>query len=140
MATPLKARTLSITINRDCAEAYRHLARPEHFPEWASGLAGSLRNVAGRWLAETPEGTVQIRFSEQNDFGVLDHWVHISPDVTLYIPLRLIPNGSGCELMLTLYRQADMTDEKFAADAEWVMRDLNTAKQMLEARKSSGSG
>jgi hypothetical protein len=27
-----------------------------------------------------------------------------------------------------------MTDEKFAADAEWVMRDLHAAKRLLEAR------
>jgi hypothetical protein len=35
--------------------------------------------------------------------------------------------------MLTLFRVPGMNDEKFAADAQWVMRDLNRLKDLLEA-------
>jgi hypothetical protein len=44
----------------------------------------------------------------------------------------VIANGDACNLVLTLFRQPDVSDEKFATDAEWVMRDLQAAKRLLE--------
>jgi hypothetical protein len=46
----------------------------------------------------------------------------------IYIPMRVIPNGSDCELIFTLFRLPGISDEKFAADAEWVMRNLTFEK------------
>jgi len=122
-----------VSIGLDARRAYNFLARPENFPKWASGLAGSLAESGGEWLAQTPQGPMKVRFSERNAFGVLDHWVYPAPGVEIHVPLRVIANGDGCELVLTLFRQPGMTDEKFAADADWVMRDLMAAKALLEA-------
>jgi hypothetical protein len=128
-----ETRRLSIAINRAAAEAYEFLCSPENFPKWASGLAGSLRREGEDWIAETPEGRAVVRFSERNRYGVLDHAVTLPDGRTIYIPLRVVPSGKGCELVLTLFRRPDMTDDNFAADAEWVMRDLGAAKRILEA-------
>jgi hypothetical protein len=76
-----------------------------------------------------------VRFSEPNARGVLDHAVMLPNGRTVYVPLRVVPTERGCELVLTLFRQSDMTDEKFTADAEWVLRDLNTAKRILERER-----
>ena len=122
---------LSIAIARDADEAYAFLSVPENFPKWASGL-GTLRKAGAEWVTETPEGPMKVRFSERNAFGVLDHWVTPVSGAAIYIPLRVIRNGEGCELVLTLFRQPGMSDEKFAADAEWVMRDLRSARALLE--------
>ena len=127
-----EARKLSVSINRSAAEAYEFLSLPENFPRWASGLGKSLRQAGGDWIAETPEGPATVRFSERNSLGVLDHSVKLPGGTSVYIPLRVVAKADGCELVLTLFRQPDMSDEKFAADAEWVMRDLNAAKRILE--------
>jgi hypothetical protein len=129
---PVEVRRLSIGIDRAASEAYEFLSVPENFPKWASGLAGALRKVGDDWIADTPEGRATVRFSERNAYGVLDHAVTL-PRGTVYIPLRVVPSGSGCELVLTLFRRPGMSDERFAADAEWVMRDLGAAKRILEA-------
>lgn len=128
-----ETRRLSIAINRAPGEAYEFLSAPENFARWASGLAGSLRRIGEDWIAETPEGRAVVRFSERNSRGVLDHSVTLPRGTTVYVPLRVVAKGSGCELVLTLFRQPDMSEEKFAADAEWVMRDLDAAKRILEA-------
>ena len=133
MATTYPSRNLSISINRDARDVYDFVCVPENFPRWASGLGKSLKKVNGEWLAETPEGPVQVRFTERNKFGVLDHWVSAKPGVQIYIPMRVIANGNGCELIFTLFRVAGMSDEKFAADAEWVLHDLTSLKNLLEA-------
>jgi hypothetical protein len=130
---PAEVRQIRIGIDRAASEAYEFLSVPENFPKWASGLAGSLRRVGEDWIAETPEGRAVVRFSERNSYGVLDHAVTLPHGTTVYVPLRVVPSGSGCELVLTLFRQPDMSEEKFAADAEWVMRDLGAVKRILEA-------
>jgi hypothetical protein len=134
MAKTYQSLNLGVSINRDARDVYNFVCVPENFPRWASGLGKSLKNVNGEWLAETPEGTVMVKFSERNEFGVLDHWVSPKPGLQIYIPMRVIPNGSGSELLFTLFRLADMPDKKFAADAEWVKRDLATLKNLLESQ------
>jgi hypothetical protein len=134
MATMHQSRNLSVSINRDAEDVYDFVSVPENFRRWASGLGRSLKKVNGEWVAETPEGPVKIRFSERNELGVLDHWVSPKPGVEIYIPMRVIPNGRGCELIFTLFRVADMSEEKFVADAEWVMRDLTSLKNLLESQ------
>jgi hypothetical protein len=130
-----EVRRLSVSINRAAADAYDFLSVPENFPKWASGLAGSLRKAADGWIAETPEGPATVRFSERNAYGVLDHAVD-TPRGSVYVPLRVVPRGKGCELVLTLFRLPEMSEQKFAADAEWVMRDLQAAKRILESLPS----
>jgi hypothetical protein len=129
-----QARKLSVSINRPAAEAYEFLCVPDNFPKWASGLGTSLRQAGGDWIVETPEGPATVRFSERNSYGVLDHSVRLPRGISVYVPLRVAAQGDGCELVVTLFRQPDMSDEKFAADAEWVMRDLLAAKRILEAQ------
>jgi hypothetical protein len=130
-----EVRRLSVSINRAAADAYDFLSVPENFPKWASGLAGSLRKAADGWIAETPTGPATVRFSERNAYGVLDHAVD-TPRGSVYVPLRVVPRGKGCELVLTLFRLPEMSEQKFAADAEWVMRDLQAAKRILESLPS----
>jgi hypothetical protein len=127
-------RKLSVSINRSAAEAYEFLCLPENFPKWASGVGSSLRRVGSDWIAETPEGPATVRFTERNSHGVLDHSVQLPRGGSVYVPIRIVAQDQGCELVLTLFRQPEMSDEKFAADAEWVMRDLNAAKRLLEGR------
>ena len=127
-----EANHVSVTIDRNAAEAYALLSAPETFLKWASGLAASMRKVGGEWVAETPEGPAKVRFSEPNTYGVLDHWVELGSGEQVHIPLRILPNGDGCELVLTVFRRPGRSDAEFAADAEWVMKDLRAAKALLE--------
>lgn len=123
-ARPLPNRTYSITIDRDWRSLYEAVWRPEVFAEWASGLAESnLRPDGDGWAADGPEGPVRIRFTPHNDYGVMDHFVE-TPAGEVHVPMRIVANGRGAEVMLTLFRQPDMTDERFAADAKWINRDL----------------
>jgi len=132
MAEMSESRHLSVSIACDTALVYDFLSDPANFPKWASGL-GSLHKVDDKWMAETPAGPMQVRFSERNPFGILDHWVVPQAGVQIYIPFRAVANGTGCELIFTLFRQPGMDRAKFEADAEWVKRDLNAAKRLLEA-------
>jgi hypothetical protein len=129
----LPARTYSMSIRREWRALYEQIWRPEFFPKWASGLAESdLRQSGDEWLADGPEGPIRIRFTAHNPYGVMDHYVDPGEGPEVHIPLRVVENGDGAEVMLTLYRQPGMTDEKFAADAKWINRDLLALKHLAE--------
>jgi len=128
----LESRTLSMSINRKWQEVYDAVWRPEDFPKWASGLSkSSLTKDGETWKAEGPEGAVRILFTAHNAFGVMDHYVEAGNGTITYVPLRIIQNGDGAEVLLTLFRQMDMSDAKFAADAAWVKRDLLALKALV---------
>ena len=129
-----ETRKLSVSIDRAAAEAYEFLSLPENFPRWASGLGASLRQAGADWIAETADGPATVCFTERNSRGVLDHSVKLPRGGSVYVPLRVIANGERCELVLTLFRLPGVPEEKFAADAAWVMRDLQAAKRVLEAK------
>ncbi len=128
----LEALTLGISIGRPWQQVYDAIWRPEDFPRWASGLStSSLEKDGDGWRAAGPEGTVRIRFTDHNPFGVMDHYVDTGDGPEVYVPMRVIANGDGAEVLLTLFRQPGMSDAKLAADAEWVRRDLRALRALL---------
>lgn len=132
-----ESRTFSVTIGRCPHQVYDFLVNPLNLPQWATGLGGNIREndaAQGGWLADTPGGTIVIHFSPANDFGVLDHVVTLTSGASIFVPMRVIINGSGSEVLLTLFRQPDMSDERFQDDADWVIRDLTALKTLLEAQ------
>jgi hypothetical protein len=133
MSTATLSCMISIVIQRPWQEVYRFVAQPENLAAWATGLGRGIRRVQDAWQADGPEGPVRICFCEPNDLGVLDHWVYPDEDTEIYIPMRVIANGDAAELMFTLFRQPGVSDEKFAEDEAWVLRDLANLKSLLEA-------
>jgi hypothetical protein len=129
-----EARTLQISIARNWRDVYDFASVPENLPEWASGLTSALQKSGDEWLADGPAGKLRLRFAPTNKFGVLDHWVTTETGEEVYIPLRVVGNGENSEVIFTLFRLPGMGDEKFTADAAWVMRDLQKLKDLLEAQ------
>lgn len=128
----LEARTVSTTIPRPWQEVYDAVWRPEDFPRWASGLSGAALTRDGeRWTAAGPDGPISIRFTDRNRFGVMDHHVDTGAGPEVFVPMRLVPNGSGTEAMVTVFRQPGMSEAKFAADVAWVVRDLRALRTLL---------
>lgn len=132
--TALEARTLQIAIQRDWKDVYRYASLPEHLPEWASGLTSGLQKSGNEWVADGPAGKLRLRFAPDNEFGVLDHWVITETGENVYIPLRVVANDNASEVIFTLFRLPGIDDEKFTADAAWVMRDLQKLRDLLEAQ------
>lgn len=125
-----ETRNISVTVQAPLDFSYDFLHRPENFPLWASGLCKSIKKQDGEWIAETPNGAMKVAFTEWNKFGILDHLV-FGPKGTFYVSMRIIPNGQGSELVFTLFRAPEMTDEDLNRDVEWVKKDLNEVRNLL---------
>jgi len=127
-----ESQVVTVHIVKPLAMVAAFLADPLNMNHWASGLGHSLRQENGKWLADGPEGPVRIRFSPPNAFGIADHWVEVAADIVVYVPLRAIAHGEGTDVQLTLLRLPGMSDAKFAEDADWIRRDLEALKNLLE--------
>jgi hypothetical protein len=113
----MEARTLSVGIERPLAEVYEFLAEPRNFACWAKGL----------------DLNQDIRFSARNPWGVADHSVFLAGGREIYVPLRAIRNGTGTEVLLTFFRQPDMTHDVAERDTQLMQGDLYALKAVLEA-------
>jgi hypothetical protein len=61
----------------------------------------------------------------------MDHHVTLSDGSVVYVPLRVVANGAGAEVIITMFREPGMSAEKFAADCAWVERDLLALKAQV---------
>lgn len=126
-----ESRHISVSIRRPAEHVYEFASNPENLTRWASGL-GSVKKVNGELIAESPMGTIKIKFAGKNKFGVLDHDVTLPSGVKIHNPMRVVPNGRRSEVIFTLFRQPGMSDRKFLKDAQWVEKDLKKLKALLE--------
>ena len=125
---------ISIGIEHPFAAVYDFLAAPENFPKWAEGLGKTFRHVGGLdWQVDTPLGSMRVRFSPRNAYGVADHALYPDGGEPMDNPLRVIRNGTGSEVTFTLLQRPGMTDEQFRVDADWVRKDLAALKALLES-------
>ena len=130
---PSRSRFISEWIDRAAADVYEYASDPANLPHWAPGLGSSVENVDGQWFVETSEGRVGVAFAPANAYGVLDHEVTLPSGDIIYNPMRVVPDGDGCEVVFSLRRLPDMSDEDFARDAGLVQADLTRLKRVLEA-------
>lgn len=128
------SRTLSVSIDRPPGEVYRFVRDPENLPRWATAFCLSVHPSGDGWTVRTPQGPVGIRFTEPNTLGVLDHVVTPVEGDPVHVPMRVVPNGSGSEVLFTLFRLPPASEEDFGTDAAMVEEDLRRLKQLLETQ------
>ena len=132
MGRTYPAKTLTISIDRPAAEVYAFAAKIENLPRWASSFVRSVRKTPQGWVAGTAEGAMGFEFAATNTLGVLDQIVRPAPGIEISVPIRVVPNGEGAEVIFTLIQFPGMSDEKFSRDSAMVGRDLQTLKTVLE--------
>jgi hypothetical protein len=128
----VESRSITVRIDRPFDKVYGFLANPANWNQWAFGLGKNIRRSNDGWIADSGGGVAKVQFTPQNGFGVVDHTVIRPSGQRVYVPMRLIANGNGCELIFTLFREPNMSDAQFASDAGFVQRDLNGLKRLLE--------
>lgn len=132
MPAALESRTLTVSIACEADAVYQFISNPANLPQWATAFCQSIRQAGVDWVMQTPAGEMKVRFVPPNEFRVADHFVSPAPGVEVYVPLRVLANGSGSEVVFTLFRSSDMTQEKFSEDIKLVQQDLQTLKRVVE--------
>jgi hypothetical protein len=122
VSPPPESRHVSVWMNVAPEVVYGLASDLDQMPRWAAGLA------------DPALGAVDVRFVGDNGLGVLDHIVRLPSGDEVYNPMRILPEaveGSRCEVVFTVRRLPEMTDEQFEADAAAVTADLQTLKRLV---------
>jgi hypothetical protein len=130
-STVHQARTVSVTVRRPPQDVYAYAADIRNLPAWS--FVESVEPIEDGWVATVPGGARSImRFGPRNELGVLDHDVEVGPGIFVHVPLRVVANGEGSEVLFTVLRSPGMTDDEFATDVATVEKDLNTLRELME--------
>lgn len=126
---------LSTSIDASPAEVAAFAGDPANLPAWAAGLSNGIREAAGRWITDSPMGEVEVRFGPHTELGILDHDVIFPDGTVVHNPLRVLANGTGAEVVFTLYRLPGVDDAEFDRDADMVRADLARLRAIFEANR-----
>ncbi len=138
MAT-LHTRTLTVTIDAPLAQVAADLADPTTHPQWATEFyAGPVRPTAGgEFVAPVPMMGGQVRHKLDADLarGILD--LYFAPQGAPYgppIPVRLVPNGDGVDVLWTLTRFPGVSDQAWQQGLAAMARELQALKRRHETQ------
>jgi Polyketide cyclase / dehydrase and lipid transport len=124
---------VSTTIDCPAGDVYAYASNPVNLSAWAAGLAHQdVQLVDGEWVVESPMGRVVVAFAPSNDFGILDHDVTLPDGETVRNPMRVIPNGDGCDVVFTVRRRPGMSATDLATDVDAVTADLAALRTLME--------
>src|ERR1043165_3868675 len=105
---------VSTSIERADDDVYAFASNPTNLSAWANGLAQrEVEFVDGVWAIDSPMGRVTVAFAPPNQFGVLDHDVTLPSGEVVTNPMRVIPNGDGCDVVFTVRRRAGVDEAEF---------------------------
>ena len=125
--------TLSVSIARAPGDVARFVADARNLPRWAGAFCKSVRPDGEHWRVQTDEGEFGLRFLASVEHGVLDHVVEVAEDVQVFVPMRVVPNGEGSEVLFTLFRLPAMTEPRWQTDLAMVKADLESLRVAMES-------
>jgi hypothetical protein len=104
----------------------------EKWKTWAPWVRSVTRLSERGWRLDTKDGAMTVRFVEPNSFGVLDHQVTLASGMIVLNAMRVVPNGSGSELVMVVIQSPEMSAEQFDQDVQAVTDDFARLKPAAE--------
>ncbi len=135
--TTMFTDTKRITIDAPFEQVTADLADPLTHPEWATEFfAGPARTTSEQEvLANVPRmgGDVRMKVEGDPTTGRID--LYLAPVGAPFgppLPVRVLPNGDGVDVLFTLARAPDLTDAEWEAGLAAMQRELENLKRSHE--------
>jgi hypothetical protein len=114
------------------------LSDMQNWKTWASWIRSVARSAPRDWTLETDTGPMKVHFVEPNTLGVLDHHVTLASGVTVFNAMRVLPNGTGSELVMVLFQSPPTSASEFERDVQAVTDDFARIKKTAEGSGKGG--
>ncbi len=135
--TTYPIQTITVTIDAPYEAVARDLADPAAHPQWATEFfTGSARpGKDGEVILFSPfmGGDVRFRIDADVERGIID--LYLAPGDAPFgppLPVRLLPNGDGVDVLWTLSRFPGTPEERWQAGIASMERELQSLKQRHE--------
>lgn len=129
----LNSMTKTVSINAPVAKVFQFLSDPANWPKWAVENVKSIKpSVSEWWDMETPVGQARLRIRPDLATGILDHDFH-APEASWTVPARVVPNGDGCDFIITFFQPPGFSKDFFEQQVGLVDRELAMLKHLMES-------
>lgn len=135
--TTMITDTVRITIDAPFDQVTADLADPSTHPEWGTEFfSGSARpGNDGDLVVTVPRmgGDVRYRVDADPEAGRID--LYLAPEGTRFgppLPIRVIPNGDGVDVLFTLARFPGQSEQDFQEGLASMERELENLKARHE--------
>jgi uncharacterized protein YndB with AHSA1/START domain len=121
-----RSKIKSIDIQAPVEKVFTFLADPMNWPQYAVVNLRSVTPGKNDWYkAVTKFGEGELMITPIKEFGLLDHtWK--DPQATWTVYSRVVPNGNGATVSMTLFQPPVMKDAQF--DQAMLEMDIEMAK------------
>jgi uncharacterized protein YndB with AHSA1/START domain len=113
-------------------KVYAFLVDPMNWPQYA---VVNLRSVSpgenGWFKVVTKFGEGELKVNGVKELGLFDH-VWKDPQATWQVYSRVVPNGEGSTVMMTLFKPPAMSDRQFDHSMEEMDIEMAKLKEILE--------
>ena len=103
----IRTRTISLMVNKMSGDTFDAIL--ELFPKM---IPDAKFNPNGWWSFIGPYGKSKVKFNQNKSLGILDHQ-YVDEESSWHIPMRVIPNGDFSEVIITLNKPDELSDEQF---------------------------
>ena len=127
----MRSRTITMTVKKKTGDVFDAILNvpPKIMPD-------AKKSEDGWWSFTAQRGPARLKFKENKQLGILDH-VFIDQEAKWDIPMRVVSSGETSEIIVTLVKPKNLTDEQFDERAIEVESMMNGMKEIIE--KSSFS-
>jgi len=122
-----RSRTLSITVKKKTGDAFDAILSmpPKMMP-------GAKINDSGWWSFTGPHGKSKLKFNENKSLGILDHH-YVDEESSWDVPMRVVSNGDFSEVVITLNKPDEITDEQFDQRMTEIGEMFDSMKNIIES-------
>ena len=122
-----RSRTIAITVEKKTGDAFDAILKipPKMMPD-------AQLNDSGWWSFTGPYGKSMLKFNENKSLGILDHQ-YVDEESSWDVPMRVVSNGDVSEVLITLNKPDEITDEQFDLRVEEISDMFNSMKNIIES-------
>lgn len=136
MSKTMKAKTITVTLAAEPQQVFAFLTQPENLPRWNAALCRSVRREGDEWVADSPRGSLSVRWVRDDRSGLVDLVLQVS-GAELIWAMRILSNGSGAELIITVVQPQGLSDSLFHDHTRWAEKASRELKKWAESQNSS---
>ena len=122
-----RSRTITITVKKKTGDAFDAILQlpPKMMPD-------AKINDDGWWSFTGPHGKSKLKFNENKPLGILDH-KYVDEESMWDVPMRVVSNGDYSEILITLNKPDELSDEQFNKRVDEIGELVNNMKQIIES-------
>lgn len=123
-----RSRTITMTVKKKTGDAFDAIL---NIP--SQMMPDAKINDSGWWSFTGPHGKSKLKFNENKSLGILDH-KFIDEESSWDVPMRVVSNGDFSEVIITLNKPDEITDEQFDQRMDELNEMFDSMKNILESQ------